>query len=147
MTKKKKPGDDEVGFLKPPRHGRFQKGRSGNPRGRPPDKKRERVDIIAVLDAPVTVSQGGLTRQISSFEASVRKLAVNAIKHKKIDAILDFLKLCERHNMVQTPPPPPKGGGVLIVPKTWDSEKWEKMLKRHGAPPWPGKRSGLPGDE
>jgi len=52
MTKKKKPGDDEVGFRKPPRHGRFQKGRSGNPRGRPPDKKRERVDIIAVLDAP-----------------------------------------------------------------------------------------------
>lgn len=25
----------EVGYRKPPKHGRFQKGQSGNPRGRP----------------------------------------------------------------------------------------------------------------
>ena len=34
-----KKGDCEVGYGKPPRETRFVKGRSGNPRGRPPGAK------------------------------------------------------------------------------------------------------------
>ena len=36
------PDDDKVGYGKPPKHSRFQPGRSGNPRGRPKKKPEHR---------------------------------------------------------------------------------------------------------
>ncbi len=55
MKKPKKPAangsgsDYEVGYGKPPRHTRFQPGRSGNPRGRPKDTKNLKTDLIEEL--------------------------------------------------------------------------------------------------
>src|SRR3954452_22678400 len=40
----------EVGYGKPPRHTRFEKGRSGNPRGRPKSSKNLATLLAAALD-------------------------------------------------------------------------------------------------
>ena len=54
--------DYEVGYGKPPRHTRFQPGRSGNPRGRPSGSKNlttllgEVLNVCASLDP---VGRGG----------------------------------------------------------------------------------------
>ena len=45
MTFDKEP-DYDVGYRKPPRHTRFTKGQSGNPRGRPPGAKNLNETVI-----------------------------------------------------------------------------------------------------
>ncbi|MES2896053.1 MAG: DUF5681 domain-containing protein [Pseudomonadota bacterium] len=50
--------DREIGYKRPPRHSRFQKGRSGNPRGRPRGSG-VRSAAEKVLDRLVTATVDG----------------------------------------------------------------------------------------
>jgi len=43
-------GDDKVGYGKPPVSGRFKKGQSGNPRGRP--RKKKEPPVVSLADQP-----------------------------------------------------------------------------------------------
>ena len=65
----------EVGYGKPPRHTRFIKGQSGNPRGRPPGAKNLKTLLSGVLNERVTVSKnGGGHRKITKREAIIIQL-------------------------------------------------------------------------
>ena len=59
---------DETGYGKPPRNTRFRKGRSGNPKGRPPGRKKK-PPYEAVLGQMVTVREGGIERRVTAAEA------------------------------------------------------------------------------
>lgn len=61
-----------VGYMSPPEHTRFQKGKSGNPKGRP--KKQE--DIYTLLQRVLKrkVRPKGAERQMQIREALIRKL-------------------------------------------------------------------------
>jgi uncharacterized protein DUF5681 len=67
----------EVGFRKPPRSRRFKKGRSGNPKGRPPRTSRD-ADILALLrsalNEEVTVTENGERKRITKAEAMAKQL-------------------------------------------------------------------------
>ena len=56
--------DYEVGYGKPPRHTRFVKGQSGNPRGRPPGAKNMKTLLTKALNELVLVfkQRGGSHR-------------------------------------------------------------------------------------
>ena len=146
MAKEKKSGADRIGYGNPPTHTRFKPGQSGNPKGRPKDARRGPTDVAGILDEPVPVKQGGVTRKISPFEASVRQQVGRALKDKNVAAALEFLRLCEKYGLI-TPQPASQVGSVIIAPKDWDYEEWYLMLQKHGLPPWPGERSGLPDSE
>src|SRR5215472_13361203 len=66
--------DYEVGYGKPPRHTRFKKGQSGNPRGRPRDSKNLKTLLNDALDEPVVVTEEGRRRKITKREAIVTQL-------------------------------------------------------------------------
>ncbi|MEJ7928197.1 DUF5681 domain-containing protein [Sphingobium sp. AN641] len=85
--------DDEVGYKKPPKASRFQKGKSGNPRGRP--KKRASVDVShdgsihALLKNEfkrlVVVTENGQPEQITLKQALARAMAHGAVKNSRIE--------------------------------------------------------------
>ena len=67
--------DYKVGYKKPPLHTRFQKGQSGNPRGRPKGSKNFSTLLAEALNEPVVVTEDGRRRRISKRELGFKQLA------------------------------------------------------------------------
>jgi len=72
--------DYEVGYGKPPRHTRFTKGRSGNPRGRAPGAKNLKTFLIDALNELVVVTENGGRRTISKGQAIIKQLVNQSAK-------------------------------------------------------------------
>lgn len=72
--------DDSVGYGRPPKHSQFQKGISGNPRGRPRGAKGLRGELKAELDERVAVTIEGKTKRISKRRLMVKALMAKALK-------------------------------------------------------------------
>jgi hypothetical protein len=97
MAKSKKPGGPKragyrVGYGKPPKHSKFKKGVSGNPRGRRPGS-RNRSTLIGQASRGQTVDE--TPRPISRGRATVLNLAVKAVAGDP-HALKRFLDWIER---------------------------------------------------
>lgn len=87
--------DDEVGYKKPPKSGRFVKGQSGNPRGRP---RKPKPQPPRLSDAPsesyleqeayrtIKLRENGREIELPVTQAVYRALITNAIKGSRLSA-------------------------------------------------------------
>ena len=67
--------DDQVGYGKPPRHSRFRKGQSGNPRGRPKGSQSAARLVRSILNEKIVIRENGKRRAITRREAMLKQLA------------------------------------------------------------------------
>ena len=86
--------DYEVGYGKPPRHTRFRKGQSGNPRGRPRGSKNLKTLLSEALNEPVIVTEEGGRRKITKREAIITQLVNRSASadFRAIKILLDMVR-------------------------------------------------------
>ena len=58
-------GDERLGYCRPPAKHRFQKGKSGNPKGRPKKSKNFATIVDKALDAEGFIVEGDKRRRVS----------------------------------------------------------------------------------
>lgn len=87
----------EVGYGKPPRHTRFRKGRSGNPRGRPRGAKNAGTILRDILYRKVTITEDGQRKRITAIEAFFLREIKEALtgNSRSGDRILKLLPLVQ----------------------------------------------------
>ena len=86
---------EKVGYGCPPRHTRFRKGSSGNPKGRPKGARNFANLVTAALDVRVTVNENGRRRQITKREVILTQL-VNKSAAADLRAINLLLRLVQQ---------------------------------------------------
>jgi Family of unknown function (DUF5681) len=98
--------DYDVGYKKPPKHSRFKKGQSGNPRGRPRRPKHkepaaygERMKALMMEEAyrPVDIQEGGKTIRLPLIQVMIRRMGVLAAQgnSRAMRDYTDLLRLIE----------------------------------------------------
>lgn len=90
--------DYDVGYKNPPMHSRFQKGKSGNPNGRP---KKKSVSLYEVLEKEfhrkINVNEGGKKSQIEILNAIIRQLMHKAVLGDRV-AIKLAMEWMDKHD-------------------------------------------------
>jgi hypothetical protein len=69
-----------VGYKKPPRHTRFKKGQSGNPRGKAKGRKNLKTELLEELGERVIVSENGRHRALPKQTVIVKRMVADAVQ-------------------------------------------------------------------
>jgi len=97
---RKSKGDYEVGFSKSPKHARFKKGKSGNPKGRPKGSKNMATLLGEVLNSKVAVSVNGTKSELPYRDAIVKQMAAKALTGTMNDMV-KFMNAIDQHAPVE----------------------------------------------
>jgi Family of unknown function (DUF5681) len=89
--------NEKVGYKRPPPHTRFQPGVSGNPRGRQKGVRNFAADVKRTLEIPVTLTENGKSKRVSTQEALILRLREKALKGDA-RALETLLTLARTHN-------------------------------------------------
>ena len=105
MPPPEKPRDYQVGYGRPPRHTRFKKGRSGNPKGRPRGSKNLPTLLTEALNEHVIVGEHERRRKITKREVIVMQLVNRSAKAdlRAIKILLDIIQDIERRTEPTSP--------------------------------------------
>ncbi|GMO63369.1 MULTISPECIES: DUF5681 domain-containing protein [Bradyrhizobium] len=72
--------DQGAGYHRPPISGRFKKGQSGNPKGRPKGSRNLRTDLSSMMKRRVQIREDGEPRLVSRQELVLLRLFERAAK-------------------------------------------------------------------
>lgn len=106
----KDPKPYKVGYGRPPKQHQFQPGQSGNAGGGSKKGKRDAEDLMALLDRPVPVREGGVVTTMSPKEITLRTLTKKAMDADR-KALFRLTELFLKYDGF----PPPSRGRINAV--------------------------------
>ena len=131
-TKAAQAEDDEmsaydVGYKKPPKATQFQKGRSGNVKGRSRGTKNFKTDLQEELFEQVRVTEGGRTVVLTKQRALVKRLVESSLKGS-IPATQLLTRLIAIHQVIDEQESTPEPLNFKDDPNhaRWSSACWNR---------------------
>jgi hypothetical protein len=113
----------EVGFAKPPKSGQFEKGKSGNPKGRPKGSKNLATVVLRESRQPVRVNGPRGSRSVTKLEAAVMQLGNKAAQG-------DLRSQRELFSLVRTSEEATNSGVSPLNPHEMDQKVMQNILRR-----------------
>ena len=101
--KSSKPPDYAIGYRRPPRHTRFQPGRSGNPKGRPKGTKNFSTFFSEELAQPVTLTENGRRRRMPKRQALAKQVINKALSNDPKAAALVLEQIRRTEGSTESP--------------------------------------------
>jgi len=110
--------ENEVGYANPPKSTRWQKGQSGNPKGRPRTKSEFMLEAAQILTQPVDArGPDGRTIQLEAIEAAYLALCRKGLKGHK-PSLLEAIRI-----MLEV-------GPAVQAKEEEQKDKRQKMMER-----------------
>ena len=114
----------QTGYKNPPIKKRFQKGRSGNPRGRPKESRNLVTVLSEALNQSVTLKQDGKSKRVTKGDALIGVL-LNMPGKGERQAVAAVINLLGKFERLVEQPEERKNVGVMVVPGVAKStEEW-----------------------
>jgi hypothetical protein len=111
--------------------GRFQKGQSGNPAGRPKARRPHVSAFDIVFDRALTVTQHGVERELTVDEALQLKTYQAALKGSKM-AVRTVLKMIEKREFalaaLAPKPEPPRTNPCTLIYESHSADEAMEIL-------------------
>jgi hypothetical protein len=90
-------GGYEIGYGKPPRNTRFQKGQSGNSRGRPRTARNLATIVGEALREPVMINENGRRKRATKAEVIGKQMVNKAVKGDDPRSTQLLISFLEKH--------------------------------------------------
>src|SRR5256885_15907693 len=85
----------EIGYRRPPESGRFKKGKSGNPRGRPKGSANFLTILQQELGQSIVVNENGKKKTITRMQAIVKRIVAGALQGD-LKALMTLFEILRR---------------------------------------------------
>jgi hypothetical protein len=113
----------EVGYAKPPKSGQFEKGISGNPKGRPQGSKNLATVVLRESRQLVRVNGPHGSRKVTKLEAATMQLTNKAAQG-------DLRSQRELFSLVRTSEEATNSGVSPLTSHEMDQQVMQNMLRR-----------------
>ena len=115
--------DETVGYGRPPKRTQFQKGRSGNPAGRPKGALNLATILARILQEPVVITEHERKTTITKFEAMVKQVTNKAVLGDARASAQVFTLVQAQERQLEGPEP------ATELPEA-DQRVWARMLRQ-----------------
>lgn len=85
----------EIGYRRPPESGRFKKGKSGNPKGRPKGSTNFLTILEKELNQSIVVNENGKKKTITRMQAMVKRIVAGALQGD-LKALMTLFEILRR---------------------------------------------------
>jgi hypothetical protein len=85
----------EIGYRRPPESGRFKKGKSGNPKGRPKGSTNFLTILERELGQSIVVNENGKKKTITRMQAMVKRIVASALQGD-LKALMTLFEILRR---------------------------------------------------
>ena len=92
--------DYEIGYRKPPKHTRFKKGQSGNPKGRPKGAANFVTQLNEELEQKIVVNENGKKKTLTKMQAMVKRMVAGALQGE-VRPLLALVEILRRTGQLE----------------------------------------------